>query len=219
MSMHKSTVEVKMSQKIFAYVRTNEKNKDEQVSYIRDYCKINKLELDDREIIIDKIKRDSDRDGYKALVDYMIRSGDILIIRELELLGSNLYMISEEWQRLQRNNINLIIIDNNTLSTHGKNEEEKILISNVVVELLSYICKKDKKRIKENQAKGIQALKDRNNGKGVGRPKTEITKEFKEYYKMWRAGKISAVETFNKLGLTKTTFYRLVKEYENTNNS
>lgn len=127
-------------------------------------------------------------------------------------------MIREEWQRLHRNNINLIIIENSTLSTYGKNEEEKALISNVVIEILNYICKKDKKRIKESQTKGIQALKDRNNGKGVGRPKTEITKEFKEHYKMWKAGKRSAVETFNKLGLTKTTFYRLVKEYENANN-
>lgn len=207
-----------MSQKIFGYIRTStkEQNQDEQVQFIKEYCKINNLDLDDRDVVVDQISRDSKREGYKALVDYMIRSGDTLIIKELDLLGSNLIEIKEQWQRLKANNINLVIIDNEILSTKGKNDVEKNLITNVVVELLNYLGEKEKKRIKARQAKGIQALKASNNGKGVGRPKIEISKEFKAQYKLWKAGKKSAVDTFNELGLTKATFYRLVKEYENT---
>lgn len=208
-----------MSQKMFGYIRTSikEQNQDEQVQCIKEYCKMNNLDLDDRDIIVDKISKDSKREGYKALVDYMMRSGDTLIIKELDLLGSNLIEIKEQWQRLKANNINLVIIDSEILSTKDKKDIEKNLIDNVVSELLDYFGEKEKKRIKTRQAKGIQALKTRNNGKGIGRPKTEITKEFKAQYKLWKAGKKSAVDTFTTLGLTKATFYRLVKEYENTN--
>lgn len=50
--------------------------------------------------------------------------------------------------------------------------------------------------------------------KHPGRPKTSITSEFKEAYKQWKAGEITAVEAMKKSNMTKATFYRKVKEYE-----
>ena len=81
---------MQMQRKVFGYVRTTSKikNKEEQIKVIKNYCEINKLELNEREIIVDTISADNlNGDGYKALSEYMIRSGDILVISELDRLG------------------------------------------------------------------------------------------------------------------------------------
>lgn len=207
-----------MQRKIFGYIKTTSKikNEEEQIQMIRNYCELNELELQDREIIVDNISAENlNGDGYRALVEYMIRSGDVLVISELDRLGRNAEAIRNEWKRLYDNQIDLAIVNSPILSTLNKSKDEKIKVNEIVVELLSYLSEKDKKRNKYKQAEGISRLKSRNNGRGIGRPKTEITKEFKAQYKLWKNKKQSAVDTYNKLGLTKATFYRLVKEYEN----
>ena len=52
-------------------------------------------------------------------------------------------------------------------------------------------------------------------GVAFGRPKVQVTEEFKEVYDRWKAGEITAVKAMGELGVKKTTFYKLVKEYEN----
>ena len=103
-------------------------------------------------------------DGYKALSEYMIRSGDILVISELDRLGRGSEAIRNEWKRLYDNKIDLAIVNSPILSTINKNEEEKIKINEIVVELLSYLSEKEKKRNKERQAEGI------NRFESVGHP-------------------------------------------------
>ena len=206
-----------MQRKIFGYVRTTrkEKNEEEQIDKIRRYCDSNCLEIHEREIIVDTISADNLKsDGYKALVEYMVRSGDVIIVSELDRLGRNSEAIKNEWKRLYDNKIEIAIVDSPVLSTIDKDEDEKEKINKIVFEILSYLAIKEKKRNKDRQNEGIDKLRNKNNGKGIGRPKTEITKEFKVQYKKWKNKKQSAVETYNNLGLTKATFYRLVKEYE-----
>ncbi|KQU14112.1 hypothetical protein ASG65_27645 [Bacillus sp. Leaf13] len=53
------------------------------------------------------------------------------------------------------------------------------------------------------------------NGVPFGRPKVQVTEEFKEVYNRWKAGEIIAVKAMAEIGVKKTTFYKLVKEYEN----
>lgn len=205
-----------MSKKIFAYARKNIKSEsiDDQINLIKNYCKNNNMELDERDLIIDNSENTLLKEGYNALCSYMIRGGDVLIITELDRLGRNITIIKEEWLKLNNEGIEIIIINNPLLSTYGKNEKEKEITRGIVSELLTYMSDKEKAKNKRKQAKGIQALKEKNNGKGVGRPKTKVNKEFKVQYKLWKSGKQTAVQTFNNLGLTKATFYRMVKEYK-----
>ena len=206
-----------MQRKMFGYVRTNikGKGKEEQIETIKKYCADNGFDINEREIVVDAISSDNlNRDGYKALVEYMVRSGDVIIITELDRLGRSSESIKSEWERLYENKIDIVIVDSPVLSTFNKNEEDKIKINEIIVELLGYLGDKERKRNRIKQADGIKKLKSRNNGKGIGRPKTEITKEFKVQYKLWKNKKQNAVDTYNNLGLTKATFYRLVKEFE-----
>lgn len=205
-----------MNNKIFAYARKNVKSEiiDEQIKLIRNYCNENDIDLNERDFIIDDSENTLSREGYNALCSYMMRRGDVLIISELDRLGRDIVNIKEEYIKLIEGGIDLIIISNPIISTYGKEEYEKQITQRIVCDLLIYVSEKEKAKNRRKQAEGIQALKDKNNGKGVGRPKTKVNKDFKIQYKLWKSGKQTAVQTFNNLGLTKATFYRLVKEYE-----
>lgn len=85
-------------------------------------------------------------------------------------------------------------------------------IANLVLPILFWMAEEERERIRKRQREGIYvALR-----KGVvfGRPK-QVTEEFKEVYDRWKAGEITAVKAMGGLSVKKTTFYKLVKEYEN----
>lgn len=206
-----------MSNKVFGYCRisSKEQNLDRQMIAIKDYCKNNNIEINERDIIMDRASgKDFNREGYRLLREQLLRSGDILIVKELDRLGRNMEQIKEEWQQLQKRGIDIIVIDNPILNTNNKSDLEKTLISNIVFELLSYMAEKERAKIKQRQREGIQALKDKNNGKGIGRPKIEYPNDWEVIYKEWKDGKITATKSMQQLGLKRNTFYRLVKQYE-----
>ena len=197
--------------KVYGYCRvsTKEQNTDRQIEALKEYG------VHERDIIIDKASgKNFNREGYKTLTTQLLRRGDTLVIKELDRLGRNMEQIKEEWQKLQSKEVNIVVLDTPILNTTNKTDLEKSLICNIVFELLGYMAEKERIKILKRQKEGIQALKDRNNGKGIGRPKTEIPENFEKEYKLWKEGKQTATETFNKLKLKKTTFYKLVKQYE-----
>lgn len=198
--------------KVYGYARvsTKEQNLDRQIAELLKYV------ANERDIITDKVSgKDFNRAGYMSLRDTLLRPGDTLVIKELDRLGRDMSMIKEEWNTLLKMGVDIIIIDTPILNTKGKDTLEKTLISNIVFELLSYMAQKERDKIKSRQAEGIVALKAKNNGKGIGRPRTiEVSERFTEVYKQWKAEEFTAVKAMAMLGLSKATFYRKVKEYE-----
>ena len=198
--------------KIFGYARVSskEQNLDRQIEALKEFGI-----TDERYIIVDKASgKDFNREGYKLLTTQLLRPGDTLVIKELDRLGRNMKQIKEEWNNLLKMDININVIDTPILNTSGKTDLEKTLISNIVFELLSYMAEKEREKIRQRQAEGIKALKDKNNGKGIGRPKTDMPSNFDEVYKEWKSGSITAKAAMEQLGLKRTTFYKLAKEHE-----
>lgn len=198
-----------MSNKIFGYIRVSSKdqNLDRQRAALLEYG------VDERDIIEDKISgKNFDRKGYIVLKNSLLRCGDTLVVKELDRLGRNMDQIKFEWQELQANGIDIIIIDTPILNTSNKTDIEKKLISNIVFELLSYMAEKERIKIKTRQAEGIAIAKS----KGIykGRKKIECN-NFESIYKEWKSGNITAIAAMDLLGIKKNTFYRRVKEYEN----
>lgn len=213
-----------MDNKVFGYVRvsTHEQNIDRQIEALDNYCKSHNIEIDDRDIYIDTVSgKDFNREYYKALKK-CLRTGDTLIIKELDRLGRNMIQIKEEWQQLIKQGINIIVIDTPILNTNNKTDLEKNLISNIVFELLSYMAEKERLKIRQRQAEGIKALKQRNNGKGIGRPAISLNtlsqeqkNIIKNNYDKWTNKEITAVKFMHMLNLKKNSFYKIVKQYEN----
>jgi len=198
--------------KVYGYARvsTKEQNLDRQLHSLIEYG------VCDRDIVTDKASgKDFNRVGYIGLRDTLLREGDTLVIKELDRLGRNMDMIKEEWNVLIKMGVDMVVIDTPMLNTKGKDSIEKTLIGNIVFELLSYMAQKDRDKIKSRQREGINALRLRNNGKGIGRPViVEIDDTFKAIYKQWKDGDITGVKAMEMNKMTKATFYRKVKEYE-----
>lgn len=200
-----------MENKVYGYARVSskEQNLDRQLIALKEYG------VEEKNIKCDKASgKDFNREGYQILKNELLRSGDTLVIKELDRLGRDMNMIKEEWQELIKMGINIVVIDTEILNTQGKSDLEKNLISNIVFELLSYMAEKERQKIKIRQREGIEALKDRNDGKGIGRPSAEYPVNFEAVYNSWKAKEINATKAMDTLALKRTTFYKLVKQYE-----
>ncbi len=197
-----------MSNKIFGYIRVSskEQNTDRQKQALLEYG------VDERDIIEDKVSgKDFNRNGYLTLKNSLLRDGDTLVIKELDRLGRNMDMIKNEWQEIQSNGIDIVVLDTPILNTKNKSDLEKKLIANIVFELLTYMAEKERIKIKTRQAEGIAIAKS----KGLYKGRKKIVNEnFKNVYDDWKNGKLTAVKAIELLAMKKSTFYRRVKEYE-----
>lgn len=189
----------------YARVSSNEQHLDRQIEVLTKYG------VEDRFIITDKISgKDFSRPGYQVLKNQLLRSGDTLVIKELDRLGRNYEQIKNEWNDLRQMGIDIVVLDMPIASTVDKSDLEKQLIVSIVFELLAYLAEKERVKIKIRQAEGIATAKK--NGVKFGRPKIEAPDGFIEEVLKWKEGKQSATEAMRNLGLKRTTFYKLVKE-------
>lgn len=196
-------------EKIFGYARVSskEQNLDRQIEELINYG------VEKRDIIIDKQSgADFNRAGYKTLKENLLRSGDTLVIKELDRLGRNMDQIKAEWKVLEDSGVNLVVIDNPILNTAGKTDLERKLISNIIFELLSYMGEKERLKIRQRQAEGIRIAKEK--GTRFGRPAIKYPENWDDVYNKWINKEITAIVAMGKLNLKKSTFYKLVKKYE-----
>lgn len=166
----------------------------------------------EREIICEKASgKDFNRESYLALKEQMLRSGDTLVITELDRLGRDYELIKTEYKELGDLGISIVILDNPALSTADKTDLERTLISNIIFELLAYCSEKERQKIKIRQRQGIDSALQ--NGIKFGRPSGyTLPAGWAVETAAWRRGEQTAVQTMAKLGLRKTAFYAYVKK-------
>lgn len=193
--------------RVYGYARVSsaEQHLDRQKDALTAYG------VEDRHIITDKQSgKDFSRPGYKTLKEQLLRSGDVLVIKELDRLGRDYDAIKNEWHELRQMGVDIVVMDMPILSTADKSDLEKVLIANIVFELLAYLSEKERIKIKTRQAEGIAVAKQK--GVKMGRPKTSLPANFESEVRKWKEGKQTATETMQALNLKRTTFYKLVKE-------
>jgi DNA invertase Pin-like site-specific DNA recombinase len=166
-------------------------------------------------IFIEKASgKDFKRPEYQ-LLKRMLRDGDVLYIKSLDRLGRNKQMILDEWRELIKvKKIDIVVLDMPLLNTMKYKDLEGIesLISDLILQLLSYMAEDERKRINERQEEGIKLAISK--GVKFGRKKIEIGENFISTYNDWKQNKMTAVEAMKKTGMKSNTFYRRVKEYE-----
>lgn len=191
----------------YARVSSKSQNLDRQIMKFKD------LGADDRDIITDKASgKDFDRSGYITLKAQLLRDGDTLVICSLDRLGRNKAQIKEELEYFKKHNIRVKILDLPTTLIEISEGQDWILemVNNILIEVLGSISQQERETIKTRQAQGIQAAKAKNIQ--FGRPKAEKPDNWDEVIAKWENGSITAVQAMKETGLTKTTFYKLVKE-------
>lgn len=195
----------------FFYARVSSKDQ----SLERQIMAANKLGITKDYIFVEKASgKDFKRPEYQ-LMKRMFREEDVLYIKSLDRLGRNKQMILDEWKELtQIKKIYIVVLDMPLLDTRKYKDMNGLenLISEIILQLLSYMAEDERKRIKERQAEGIKiALK---NGIKFGRKKIPIDENFKFVYDRWKKGEFTAVKAMNLVSMKRNTFYRRVKEYE-----
>lgn len=196
-----------MSSKTYGYARVSSKEQhlDRQLDALV------KFGVPERDIITDKASgKDFDRPGYIALKTRILRDGDTLVIKDLDRLGRNKQQIKEELEFYKQTGIRVKILNlPTTLADFGENGWVLDMVNNILIEVLGTIAEQERLTIKTRQAEGIAAAKKQ--GKHLGRPKTSLPDNWNNVYSDWSNGKITATDAVNKLGISRSTFYRLIK--------
>lgn len=198
-----------MKQKVFAYIRVS--SKDQNIS--RQLEELKTLVADERDIYIDTISgKDFNRPKYQALKT-VLRDGDLLYIKSLDRLGRNYNEIIAEWGCIAKEiNADIKVLDMPMLDTTQYKELIGTFISDLILQVLSFVAEQERINIRQRQAEGTAIAKA--NGVKFGRPKAEYPANWEAVYSEWEANAITAVKAMQNLGLKKNTFYKLVKAYK-----
>ena len=194
-------------EKIYGYARvsTKEQNEDRQLIALEE------LEVPAKNIFIDKQSgKDFNRPRYKALLRKM-RAGDILYIKSIDRLGRNYEEIIEQWRILTKEKrVDIVVIDMPLLDTRRGKDLMGTFLSDIVLQVLSFVAENERKNIRQRQKEGIEAAKLR--GVKFGRPEKDLPKDFDVYVQMWVNHEITGIKAADVLGMPTSTFYRKAKE-------
>ena len=139
-----------------------------------------------------------------------MREGDTLVIKSLDRLGRNYEQMKEEWKDLSDRGIKIRVLDTPMLDT-SKYDDELMgkFVSDVVLNVLSFVAENERKNIKQRQKEGIAIAK----AKGIrfGRPSIPYPDNYEEILTKWKNGSITAVEAMRLMNVKKTTFYKMVR--------
>ncbi len=196
--------------KIYGYARVSSKDQclDRQLASLEEFG------VEKQFIYCDKASgKDFQRPAYKKLIK-KIHKGDTLVVKSIDRLGRNYDEILLEWRRITKEkDVSIIVLDMPLLNTHEKQEGiTSVFISDLVLQLLSYVAQVERDSIKQRQAEGIAQAKAR--GVQFGRPKIPRPQSYQEIKSLYRNGIISRREAAGRLQVCIATFDRWVKADE-----
>ena len=189
---------------IYGYVRvsTKEQNEDRQTIAFKE-CGMN---ID--KVFMDRQSgKDFERAEYKKMIK-TLKCGDVLIIKSIDRLGRNYNEIIEQWRKIIKvKNADIIVLDMPILDTTQNKDLIGTLISDLVLQLLSYVAENERINIRQRQAEGIAAAKNR--GIKFGRRRQYNPFDYVEIYEKTAEKKISVKQAMNIMGVSESTYHRM----------
>lgn len=196
---------------IYGYIRvsTKEQNADRQI------IAMNKLHIQKKNLFIDKQSgKDFARPQYLKLLQ-KLKKDDLLYIKSIDRLGRNYSEILEQWRILTKNRkIDIVVIDMPLLDTRRGKDLMGTFLSDIVLQVLSFVAENERTNIKQRQAEGIAAAKAR--GVKFGRPATPLPNNFVQVYADWKDGKITGTADAKLCNMPLSTFRYKAEIYERT---
>ena len=193
----------------YGYVRvsTAEQNEDRQLIAMSD------AGVPRENIFTDKQSgKDFDRPAYKKLMR-KLKPGDVVYFKSIDRMGRNYKDVIEQWRIITKNKgADVVVLDMPILDTRQQKNLIGTLISDIVLQLLSYVSETERINIRQRQAEGIAAAKKR--GVRFGRPPKEMPPDFEEIIRRWEKKELTMTEITEQYGMSQSTFYKLKREFE-----
>ena len=191
----------------YGYVRvsTKEQNEDRQLIALQ------KSGIAIDQIFVDKKSgKDFNRPAWKR-IRKTLRHGDLLIVKSIDRFGRNYDEIINEWRYLtKKKGVHIKVIDMPLLDTTAAHGLLAVFLSDLVLEILSFVAQTEREHIKERQREGIDAAMAR--GVKFGRPMIEKPDCLDKIIEQVSAGEMSIADAARTVGVSRTTFRRWAKQ-------
>ena len=200
--------ETHLSGTVYGYirVRTREQNEDRQ------RIAMEEAGVPERNVYMDKQSgKDFNRPQYRKLLR-KLKKDDLLYIKSIDRLGRNYEEILQQWRYLTKDKgIDIVVLDMPLLDTRRGKDLMGTFLSDIVLQVLSFVAENERTNIRQRQAEGIAAAKAR--GVRFGRPEKEIPADFGEIVAAWERKQLPISEVLTRCDMSEATFYRRLREY------
>lgn len=189
----------------YVRVSTKEQNEARQIASMKEHG-VEKIYMDKQS------GKDFERPKYQEMIS-QLKEGDVVVLHSLDRLGRNYDAIIEEWNRITKHiKADIIILDMPLLDTTTRgNDLTGKFISDIVLQILSYVAANERENIRKRQAEGIAIAKEQ--GKYKGRSKINYDRKlFEETKQRCDSGEITKVQFAEILGVSRKTLYNIIAE-------
>ena len=193
-------------EQIYGYARVSIKEQNEA----RQLTALREMGIPSENVYLDKQSgADFERVQYRRMLR-RLGPGDTLIVKSIDRLGRNYTEILEQWRIITKSKrAAIVILDMPLLDTRQNRDLTGQLIADIVLQLLSYVAQTEREFIRQRQAEGIVAARER--GVHFGRDATPISENFPQTLAEWRAKKLGSRAAAERLGVSQTTFLKWAK--------
>ncbi|MBR2896159.1 MAG: recombinase family protein [Oscillospiraceae bacterium] len=186
---------------IYGYIRVSscDQNEERQIIALRN------VGVDESRMFLDKQSgKDFERPNYKKMLR-KLKKDDVLYIKSIDRLGRNYEEILQQWSSLtKKKGVDIVVLDMPLLDTRRGKDLMGTFLSDIVLQVLSFVAENERTTIRQRQAEGIQAAQAR--GVRFGRPEKPLPENFDAVYCRWKAGEITGTEAARECGMPLTTF-------------
>ena len=187
--------------KAYGYIRVSTKEQNE----VRQVIALREVGVSEKNIYMDKQSgKDFNRPQYKKLLRKM-KKDDLLYIKSIDRLGRNYAEILEQWRMLTKDKgIDIVVLDMPLLDTRRGKDLMGTFLSDIVLQVLSFVSENERTNIRQRQAEGIAAAK----AKGIrfGRAPKPLPDGFHDAYRRWKRGEITGTAAARDCGMPLSTF-------------
>ena len=191
-----------MTGKLYGYVRVSsqEQNEARQLIAMREFG------VEEGDIVVEKRSgRDFDRPRYRRLLK-RLRPEDVLVVKSIDRLGRNYEEILEQWRLLTKTKgVDIVVLDMPLLDTRRGKDLMGAFLSDIVLQVLSFVAENERCAIRQRQAEGIAAAKA--SGVRFGRPPLPLPENFHEVHCAWREKKLTLRQAADACEMPVGTFY------------